>query len=812
VARYHVVMGPRHAMTATAENNLATALTDLGLLDEGAVHLGRALAAFRDLVGPRDAKMAVLLGNLGHLRHTLGDVAGALDLYREARDIAVEALGARHPYTAIALNNLAAAQLSAGVIAEGEAGYALAARIWADVSGPEHPNTLVAEINVAEAIRRAGRLEEARARWEGLLPRVVAALGDASPTTSGLLNNLGAVTDQLGDHAAASALLRRAVDARSQTLGVHHPLTALTTTNLVMARWADGDLASAKALQASAMASLQAYFQANVDAADSDLAILDFLRTVRAPFDTSLALWTEGREARDAFAQALVWQGAATRAETLWRDLRRLELGAPDAVVADLAQWRGVRRARLTEPDAPPPKLLSVLERRLTSALPAFAARRERAAPTVAAVCQLLARQRATLVDFVAYDRLVIGAADDPGTRAVDERYTPSYAAFVVDGGCRLRRLDLGPQREVDDRLAALQHAVDEAITCLGKRGAGFCGPALTAADAAGTAVREVLWEPLGVKATRGARVWVVPDGRIATVSFETLADARGRYLLEDAEIAYLPYPSALLAAAPRGVTSGAWIGGDVNYRRAAPAPEGAASTLRAAGTGVCGYGASWPDLTPTEVTAIAGQLRGALGGGATLVTGDAATEAAARAAMPGKRVIHLATHGFFSPAAACDERQLPLDKALDPLRLSAVVLAGADRALTAPDLASDGILSAREVVGLDLRGTEVVTLSACETGRGMEVAGEGVQGLGRAFLVAGARTVIVSLWRVPSEETGRLFERFYRRAFAKTGAASPPAALREAQLSLLADLRAEGIAHSAPLWGAFIAMVGAGR
>ena len=811
VARYLVVMGPRHAMTATAENNLSTALADLGLLDAAAVHLGRALTAFREIVGPRDPKMAILLGNLGHLRHTLGDLAGALDLYRQARDIAVEALGARHPYTAITLNNLAAAELSAGSIDEAEASYALAARIWADVSGPEHPNTLIAEINVAEAIRRTGRLETARARWEALLPRVVAALGEAHTTTSGLLNNLGAVTDQLGDHAAASALLRRAVDSRVATLGAHHPLTALTTTNLAMARWADGDLATAKALQAGAMGSLQSYFQANVDAADSDLAILDFLRTVRGPFDTSLALWSRGRDARAAFALALVWQGAATSAEVLWRDLRRLEAGAPDAVVADLDRWRGMRRTRLTEPDAPPPKLLSIIEARLTAALPAFAARRERAAPTVAAVCQLLARQRATLVDFVAYERLAPGAQDDPQTRLHDERYTPAYAAFVVDGGCRVRRLELGTQRDIDGRLAALQHAVDEAITCLGKRGADFCGPALTAADAAGAAVREVLWEPLGVKAGRGGRVWVVPDGQISGVSFETLPDARGRYLLEDAEIAYLPYPSALVAAAPTGATSGAWIGGDVNYRRAAPAPEGATSTLRAAGTAVCGYGASWPDLTPTEVTSIARQLRGALGGGATLVTGDAATEAAARAAMPGKRVIHLATHGFFSPAAACSERQLPPDKALDPLRLSAVVLAGADGALAAPDLASDGILSAREVVGLDLRGTEVVTLSACETGLGTEVAGEGVQGLGRAFLVAGAKTVIVSLWRVPSEETGQLFERFYQRAFAKTRAATAPAALREAQLSLLADLRAAGIAHSAPLWGAFIAMVGAG-
>jgi len=810
IARYERVMGPRHTMTATARNNLATALADRGDLDEAARELDGALAVFRTLVGPRDAKMAILLGNLGHLRHSMGDLAAALDLYRQARDIAVEALGARHPYTAVTLNNLAAAQMAAGQISDGEAGYALAARIWADVAGPDHPSTLTAEINHAEALRRDGRLEAARAAWEALLPRVEGALGADHSTTAGLLNNLGAVTDQLGDHEAASALLRRAVSARQAQLGATHWLTALTETNLAVARWSAGDLSGAKALQASAMDSLRRHFEANVNGADSDLAILDFLRSVRAPFDASLALWSGEREAREAFAQVLSWLGAATRAEALWRDLGRLEQAAIGEVARDLQRWRRIRRDRLRDPNSPPPKILDVVEERLNETLPEFARRRERVDATVDAVCGQLKRRRATLVDYVAFDRLDVTAKDDPETRHVDERYTSEYVAFVVDGRCRVRRVTLGDQAGIDAKVAALQGALDAAIDCLGKRGVAFCGRRLAAADEAGAAVRDAVWTPLKLTTATGHRVWVVPDGQLVGVSFATLPVAAGRYLLEDAEIGYLPYPAALLAKPRDTGTSGAWIGGDVNYRRADAPPDGATSTLRG-GTAVCGYGARWPDLTPTEVTPIAAELKGALGD-ATLVTGAAVTEAAARMAMPGKRVIHLATHGFFSPASSCNESRLPPEQALDPLRLSAVVLAGADDALSATSPASDGILSAREVVDLDLRGTEIVTLSACETGRGTETAGEGVQGLGRAFLVAGSKAVIVSLWRVPSDETGQLFERFYQRAFEKRRTVSVPAALRTAQLSLLADLRSDGVAHSAPLWGAFIPIVGAAR
>jgi CHAT domain-containing protein len=118
----------------------------------------------------------------------------------------------------------------------------------------------------------------------------------------------------------------------------------------------------------------------------------------------------------------------------------------------------------------------------------------------------------------------------------------------------------------------------------------------------------------------------------------------------------------------------------------------------------------------------------------------------------------------------------------------------------------SDGLLTALEAEGLDLWGTELVVLSACETGLGQVEAGEGVLGLRRAFQQAGARTVVASLWRVPDTETQRVMAAFFRHWL---GGVPKGRALRQAQLEVLAALRGDTDPQrrKAPplLWAGFI-------
>jgi hypothetical protein len=134
-----------------------------------------------------------------------------------------------------------------------------------------------------------------------------------------------------------------------------------------------------------------------------------------------------------------------------------------------------------------------------------------------------------------------------------------------------------------------------------------------------------------------------------------------------------------------------------------------------------------------------------------------------------------------------------------NPMLRSGLALAGANTWLQAgnpPQEAEDGLLTAEDVTGLDLLATELVVLSACETGLGQIHVGEGVFGLRRAFVLAGAKTQVLSLWKIPDHATRELMEDFYGRLLAGQGRAE---ALRQAQLTMKAK-------YPDPFyWGAFI-------
>ena len=183
-------------------------------------------------------------------------------------------------------------------------------------------------------------------------------------------------------------------------------------------------------------------------------------------------------------------------------------------------------------------------------------------------------------------------------------------------------------------------------------------------------------------------------------------------------------------------------------------------------------------------------------------------------------RILHLATHGFFLPDQERDPNRDGRGLGFDfgefagakdslarlsgpmmenPMLRSGLALAGANTWLKRgelPETAEDGLLTAEDVTGLDLLATELVVLSACETGLGQVHVGEGVFGLRRAFVLAGAKTLVMSLWKVPDEPTRELMEDFYGRLLAGRGRAE---ALREAQLAMKAK-------YPDPFyWGAFI-------
>jgi len=178
-------------------------------------------------------------------------------------------------------------------------------------------------------------------------------------------------------------------------------------------------------------------------------------------------------------------------------------------------------------------------------------------------------------------------------------------------------------------------------------------------------------------------------------------------------------------------------------------------------------------------------------------LSGAAASEAAFKENVRGRRVVHLATHGFVLA---------PGDDAIgaNPLLRAGLALAGANaRASVAPG-EEDGILTAEEIASLDLRGCEWAVLSACDSGSGEIVDGEGVIGLCRAFRVAGARTLLLSLWPVEDESARRWIRELYVARFGR--GLSTDRAVSAASLACLKALREHGKYPHPFRWASFVA------
>jgi CHAT domain-containing protein len=188
----------------------------------------------------------------------------------------------------------------------------------------------------------------------------------------------------------------------------------------------------------------------------------------------------------------------------------------------------------------------------------------------------------------------------------------------------------------------------------------------------------------------------------------------------------------------------------------------------------------------------------------ARIIRGAEATEATLKS-LRHPSVLHIATHGFFLAGDGPDVvtgtrglRQVGGEPPayIPPLLRSGLALAGANRAHAADE--EDGILTASEAAMLDLHGTQLVFLSACESGLGVVNAGESVYGLRRAFAIAGARTQVLTLWQVSDSATKIFVTDFYRHLRAGEDGGT---ALRAAQRAALADPKR---AHPF-FWAAFI-------
>ncbi|MCP3138191.1 CHAT domain-containing tetratricopeptide repeat protein [Pyxidicoccus xibeiensis] len=799
--------GEHHPAVADLLDNLASLHKDRGLYGRAEPLHERALAIREAALGRDHPQVAASLNNLANLYKAQGLYGRAEPLYERARAMAEATLGASHPTVARFINNLAILYSEQGLYHQAERLYVRALTIQEAAQGRHHPDTAQLLHNLAALLTDQGQYTRAAPLHARALAIREAVLGDRHPLFAASLGNLAALLKAQGQYASASPLYERALAIEEAALGPNHPSIAARLDHLAQLRLAQGRFEEALPLFTRAFSLSEQRLRR--EALDfSEARLVGFLQHLRSDEERLYALLrtraSDARVRRLALSAALLRKGRSVEetADISRVVYRRLSAGERDA----FERLRGLR-TRLAALSLRGPLSEAGYQQHLEElaaqgdALEAHLARSSaplRALAALPAPGEIIDRVAATLpkggalVEFISYtDRPLVPR---PGTPKSQLPSQSRYLAVVLFPDARIRAVDLGPAEPIDRAASSLR-------TALANRDASIQDPA--------RALHGLVFRPLLPLLRNSRRLFLSPDGQLSLVPFAALHDGR-QFLVETFDFTYLTSGKDLLPRLVEEAPSRSVVVlADPAFRASRPAApasplrplapaERSASLERFFSTSRADVAERpWVPLPGTREEARAIQR---LMPHAQLFLGaEASKERLLGLSTPG--VLHLATHGFFLEDApvptgaravghfgALGEADA-VARPPDPLLRSGLVLAGAGAAGVdfpgarepRPD---DTLVTALELAGLNLWGTQLVVLSACDTGRGDVKLGQGVYGLRRAFVVAGAETVVMSLWKVNDETTRELMEGYYRHLLAGRGRA---VALREAMRGLRA-------------------------
>ncbi|MFH1501752.1 MAG: CHAT domain-containing tetratricopeptide repeat protein [Candidatus Eisenbacteria bacterium] len=767
------VLGGDHPQVAEAMNALASVLKARGDYSGAEPLYREAFAIRRRHLGESHPATAQSLNNLAAFLYAQGSYGESEPLFREALEIRKRSLGANHPEVAQSLNNLAAALYAQDNYAAAEPLYEQALEMRRELLGAGHPSYASSLYNLGVLQKAKGDYEAARGTLRESLERRRVLLGDEHPETATSLYNLGEVNYFMGRYARADSMYRESLAVRRLALGNEHPHVAVTLHRMGVSLKVGGDYAAAEPvleeaclaydaarLRAGAGVSKATFLKSPyADLAETKLA-LGKMEEAWPPAErflartlTDLLITASVRDLTDA--ELAREDSLETRLAGRERDLSGYRMAARSDETGEAAALVVGARTALLEAEAD----WSAFQREMSDRYPVSEGREA----TLADVQRTLGESAA----IIGWLDAEAGAEAYESWGYVIRREGPVFWAHLGRSG-------VGPVASVYESFRALGEALsDPESTELGVR-----------IDAAG------LWSarmaPL-VPALEGVRdLIVVPSGATLGVPVETLVAGDGALLGERFAVSYVPsstlYAWLTTRAARAGSGKGSLLLGDPPFCAshlaemppadaavsAENSPDGDSGSIDADGLvsdaeardekavapEAIGPLAVLPRLPGTRDEVLA--LQGVIDGPVVLLGPDASEEALVEFAESGRMsdfdILHLATH------AHVDDR-VPGRSALV---LSQVGLPDPIAAVTSGDRVFDGILTAREIVSEWDLGADLVTLSACETALGREVGGEGYIGLAHAFLQAGARSLLVSLWKVEDRATSLLMTRFY--------------------------------------------------
>lgn len=819
-------LGPDHPNVATTLNALAVLYQAKGDYDQAEAFYRRALALREKSLGPDHPNLASPLGNLATLYHNKGDYLSAEPLHQRSLAIQEKAFGQNHPSVAITINNLAALYRDKGDYEKAAMMFQRALEIREKTLPANHPDLALGIGNLATLYRDKGDYARAEPLFLRALSIYEKTLGPDHPDLATTLNNLAAVYRDKGDYAKADSIFQRSLSIREKTFGPNHPDVAWSLSNLAGVYQKNGDYERAEKVYLRALAIWEKVLgpdHPNVNQSLNNLALI-----YRATGERAKALTFQSRASetgeinlrrnlaagseRQKLAYLTLFSAETNRTLSLHAqfapdDSQALNLalttllrrkGRMQEVMADTV---GVLRRRaapqdqqlfseltgaraqlasltLRGPEAAKPEAyrerLKQLEDQVERLETELSARslefRVQSQPVTIEAVRAAIPKESALVEFGLYK---------PFDAKTNQVSPVRYVAYALAPQGPPRWVDLGEAQLIDDAVLALRKAVRD--------------PTSANVRQLARNVDQKVMQPVRKLIGAAHKVLLSPDGMLNLLPFAVLVDERNRFLVETYSFTYLTSGRDLLRLqVPRAGKSEPLILANPAFGLIANIQQTDVQAVDARTDFSRRY-----FRTLGETLLEANELK-ALLPLATVLTGTQATETALKQAGA-PRVLHIATHGFF-----LQDAENPVEKTRgfdttrfsdlrstswaaqieNPLLRSGLALAGVNEHHSSDD---DGVLTAMEAASLDLWGTKLVVLSACDTGVGEVKNGEGVYGLRRALVLAGSETQVMSLWPVSDKETRGLMVGYYKRLLKGEGRGE---ALRQVQLMMLKNVK----------------------
>jgi CHAT domain-containing protein len=820
--------------TLEARNNYALVLWDTGQAPQAVEEFETVVRLGEPAFGASHPFLIDVLANLGLAQRSAGLVTESLATLRRAYLLYLQVRGPTHNYTLTGLSNLAGSYAMLGRFEEAERLDREAYLGLKSTVGENHPETAIALYNYSVAVFEQGRFSDAEPLLRDAQRYLSASLGDKHIATVRAISQLPLIAIQLGRTAEGYAELERAVRLSNEALGVEHFVSVETRLTLAYhcvdarpARECIDQLRAARvegalALEESRHSRLRVELQLAraLAAADRRAEAQQTLTELTERIEQVRTRWALAAESRrailalhaDAFHALAALEIGQGKAGAALQVLERVRGRGLREVLRDAAASRD---AGLAEEDL---RALVTLEKRMQVLTERIAqaeqsAEREPLAVERDDLAASLASMRTRFAEKYARYAHLTRDVEIPLSKAAAAlpRNALYLTWFVSDGDVfallvrqngRVRAVKLGGARDLSDRVAAWRHLLqkprnDTALSAW-QRPDGRYVLALRSPDPAarkvlqaseiGASLARLLIAPIRADLTGARRLIVTVDGPLAFLPVEALP-IDGDML---ASRFVVSYATSLAVFALQQTTSTASSAPPTFFAMGAPLYEQArsASTVPSApmlvdlalrgdvASASLGAREAWPPLpgAEREVKGVA-----ALFAGSNVLLGHDASEdrlqqLSANGDLARYRYLLISAHGHLS---------------VESPELSAIVLRqpGSER--------NDGYVTASEWAGYNLNA-DLVVLSACETGLGKHVAGEGIMGLPYALFVAGSRNTLLSIWKVPDASAAEFMIRFFRRVRA---GASKSVALAQTKREFLSNPRYRDPVH----WAGFV-------